>query len=89
MARKSNRSIEEIEKEILTYTNVPVPLAAEYLGWDPMGLRLALRDGDVDFGSARRPTGRKYVYWISPFKLIHHQGRDKQFEQEEAVLGFA
>ena len=71
--RISMRPKELVEMEIKQYNNVPVPLAAEYMGVGDMFIRCGLRYGILPIGSALK-RGTKYTYHISPEKLLSYQG---------------
>lgn len=92
MAKERVRPIEEIEAEIQNYRNVPVKLAAEYLGMCEMEVRLRMQDsanGGLPIGSAyKKPNNKQFMYHISPWKLMEYQGRYKQ-HKEECILGLA
>lgn len=59
------------DEEILSYDNVPVDVAARYLGWPEQTVRLALREGRVNFGTAIR--GRDLRYKVSPGGLVKYK----------------
>jgi hypothetical protein len=92
MSKLAVRSCEEIEAEIMKYRNVPVKLAAEYLGMCEMEVRLRIQDeknGGLPIGSAFKRPGKKiFHYHISPYRLINHQGRGNP-QKEEYMLGLA
>lgn len=60
------------EKEILQYDNVPVTVAASYIGWTEHALRLAIREKRAPFGIAVEGEGR-YIFNISPGGLVKYK----------------
>lgn len=60
------------DAEILSYDNVPVPVAASYLGCGVLSLREALQQGRAPFGYAVRSgaDGGKWMPQISPGQLV-------------------
>ena len=51
MANQKNRERAPItDADILAYDNVPVPIAAQYIGWNANKLYYALQDHQVPFG---------------------------------------
>ena len=67
------------DEEILAYDNVPVPIAAQYIGWTPNKLYYALQDHQVPFGfvaereSEKRACGASWTYNISPGLLVAYK----------------
>lgn len=59
------------DDEILSYDNVPVDVAARYLGWPENTVRLALREGRACFGTAVR--GKGLAYKVSPGGLVRYK----------------
>lgn len=59
------------DEEILACDNVPVRVAAQYLGVGDMFIRCGLRAGILPFGSAVK-RGR-YSYLISPGALVEYK----------------
>lgn len=59
------------DAEILAHDNVPVDIAARYLGWPEQTVRLALREGRATFGIAVRNNG--LTYKISPGGLVKYK----------------
>ena len=52
MPRKRAAPVEVTDEEILQYANVPVYIAAQYIGWSTSTLYYALQDGRAPFGFA-------------------------------------
>ena len=63
------------EEEILSYQNVPVTLAARYIGWGPPTLYRALQEGRAPFGFAVECKGM-WAHNISPGLLIKYKHGD-------------
>lgn len=63
------------EEELLSYQNVPVVLAARYIGWGPPTLYRALHEGRAPFGFAVECNG-KWAHNISPGLLIKYKQGD-------------
>lgn len=62
------------EADIRSYQNVPVDVAAKYLGSSPDTIKRALKDGRAPFGFAsKNPEKNYYTYQISPERLIRYQ----------------
>lgn len=80
MANQKNRERAPItDADILAYDNVPVPIAAQYIGWQPNKLYYALQDHQVPFGfvaereSSARACGASWTYNISPGLLVAYK----------------
>ena len=63
------------DAEILEYDNVPVPVAAAYLGIGVIPLRSALQQGTAPFGYSVRgeADGSKWIPQISPGLLVGYK----------------
>ena len=67
------------DADILAYDNVPVPIAAQYIGWNANKLYYALQDRQVPFGfvveqeSSARACGASWTYNISPGLLVAYK----------------
>lgn len=60
------------DEEILKYDNVPVDVAAEYLGTSTQYIRICLQRDRLPIGSAVDISGKgKYTYQISPGALVN------------------
>lgn len=80
MANQKNRERVPItDADILAYDNVPVPIAAQYIGWNANKLYYALQDHQVPFGfvaereSTARACGASWTYNISPGLLVAYK----------------
>ena len=71
---QSMRSREELIREVLQYKDVPVDLAAEVLVASPQFVRIAPRKPAIPIGVAVQTSRNRYVYHISPIKLLEYQG---------------
>ena len=73
-----NRRIQEkkpapSDEEILSLDNVPVEMAARYLGWTEQNVRLALRESRAPFGVAVMGEKKALYYNISPGGLVKYK----------------
>ena len=58
--KRINEPVIVTDEQILAYDNVPVPVAARYIGWTPNKLYYALQDHQVPFGFvAERESDKK------------------------------
>ena len=80
MANQKNRERVPItDADILAYDNVPVPIAAQYIGWNANKLYYALQDHQAPFGfvaereSTARACGASWTYNISPGLLVAYK----------------
>lgn len=78
MARR-NTADTPTDDEILSYNNVPVELAAKYIGWSSCNVAYALQQERAPFGMAAQ-TGENpntgfpnYTYNISPGLLVKYK----------------
>lgn len=77
MSYAVNRTADITDEEVLAYRNVPVDLAALYLGVSPMYIRCGLRDRDLPIGSAIQMSGNRWTYQISGPRLVaYHNASD-------------
>ena len=74
---RKNTSPPTSKEEISNYDNVPVALAAKYIGWSSPTLYRALQEGRAPFGFAVANSG-SWAYNISPGLLIRYKGGDLQ-----------
>lgn len=74
MARTRRAEI-PTDEEILSYDNVPVQTAANYLGYGTSSLRDALQQGRAPFGYAVRSNedSGKWMPHISPGQLVAYK----------------
>lgn len=71
------------DQEILAYNNVPVELAAKYIGWSSCNVCYALQQERAPYGTAARTGESSWTYNISPGLLIAY----KRGELEAWKLG--
>lgn len=77
--KRINEPVVVTDEQILAYDNVPVPIAAQYIGWTPNKLYYALQDHQVPFGfvtereSEKRACGASWTYNISPGLLVAYK----------------
>lgn len=64
------------DQEILAYNNVPVELAAKYIGWSTCNVYYALQQERAPFGTAARTGESSWTYSISPGLLIAYKRGD-------------
>lgn len=62
------------DRDILGYDNVPIEVAAEYLGIPPDRLRRILRSGTMPFlGGSTGSISGKVMYMVSPGGLVAYK----------------
>lgn len=62
------------DEEIMSYANVPYPLAAKYIGWSDITVRYALQEERCPFGcAAQNPKTGTWSYNISPGLLVKYK----------------
>lgn len=78
------------EADIRYYQNVPVDVAAKFLGSSPTTIKNALKEGRAPFGfAAKNPEKNAYTYHISPERLIrYHTGELPMYNINE-IMQFA
>lgn len=66
--------LEKITDEtILEYDNVPVCIAAQYLGTSQQFIRILLQQERAPIGTAVQMSGTKWTYHVSPGLLIEYK----------------
>jgi len=75
------------EAEILAYDNVPVPIAAAYIGLSPTKVREKLIQGTAPFGFSVKGEGSSnWTYQISPGLLVNYKkGELRMWPQDELI----
>lgn len=63
------------DAEIIKFRNVPVEVAAAYIGWTPQAIRWALKEGRAPFGTAVQGNS-SWTFHISPGALMKYQNGD-------------
>lgn len=61
------------DEEILRYDNVPVDVAARYIGWSSATIYYALQDERAPFGMAVKSPKGGWAYNISPGALVRYK----------------
>lgn len=61
------------DEEIMTYNNVPVVVAAKYIGWSACNLYWALQQERASFGVAVKTSETTWTYNISPGALVKYK----------------
>ncbi|MEL4859793.1 hypothetical protein AAEU42_00925 [Pseudoflavonifractor phocaeensis] len=64
------------DEEIRAFENVPVDLAARYIGWSTPTIYRALQEGRAPFGFAVKCAGGSWAYNISPGLLMKYKQGD-------------
>lgn len=83
------------DEEIMAYNNVPVEVAAKYIGWSSCTLTWALQQERAPFGMAAQTgtnekTGRPtWAYNISPGLLVKYKHGELQAWRLNEVLKLA
>lgn len=78
------------EADIRRYQNVPVGVAAKYLGSSTTTIKLALQDGRAPFGFAsKQPEKNCYRYQISPERLIRYQSGELPMYSINDIMRYA
>lgn len=78
------------DADIRRYQNVPVDVAARYLGSSPVTIHRALQDGRAPFGfAAKNPDKDYYTYQISPERLIRYQAGELPMYNITEIMRYA
>lgn len=88
MPRKSNAA-PPTDEEILAHTNVPVDLAARYIGWSTTTIYYALQDQRAPFGMAVKSPKGGWAYNISPGLLVRYKRGDLPTYRLNEVIDLA
>ena len=75
MPRRATHNIPG-EDEILEQNNVPVEMAARYIGWSTTTLYYALQEQRAPFGCAVKSPNGGWAYNISPGLLVRYKRGD-------------
>lgn len=75
MPRKASYPV-PTEEEIMAQNNVPVEMAARYIGWSTPTLYYALQDQRAPFGVAVKSPKGGWAYNISPGLLVKYKRGD-------------
>lgn len=88
MARKT-KAQPPTDEEILAYNNVPVYIAAKYIGWSSCNVVRALQQERAPFGVAAKTSETTWTYNISPGLLVKYKNGDLQAWRLNEVLKLA
>ena len=72
MSRKTTAQT-PTDQDILGYNNVPVEVAAKYIGWSSCNVCYALQQERAPYGTAARTSETSWTYNISPGLLIAYK----------------
>lgn len=84
--KKAGSKSRVTDEDIRSYDNVPVAVAAEYLGVSVPTVRRALQQGKTNLGFAVAGSGSRYDYHISPGGLIKYKREGSQPMSMETCL---
>lgn len=88
MPRKAIHNIPD-EEEILRQDNVPVEMAARFIGWSAPTLYYALQEQRAPFGIAVRSPKGGWTYNISPGLLVKYKRGDLPTYRLNEVIDLA
>lgn len=77
------------DEEILSYNNVPVDVAAKYIGWSSCNIYRALQQERAPFGMAARTGDKSWTYNISPGMLVKYKHGELQAWRLNEVIKLA
>lgn len=77
------------DKDILAYNNVPVDVAAKYIGWSSCNVVRALQQERAPFGIAAQTGERSWTYNISPGLLVKYKHGELQAWRLNEVIKLA
>lgn len=77
------------EEEILRQNNVPVEMAARFIGWSTPTLYYALQDQRAPFGVAVKSPKGGWAYNISPGLLVRYKRGDLPTYRLKEVIDLA
>lgn len=88
MPKKAQHQI-PTEDEIMRQNNVPVEMAARYIGWSTPTLYYALQDQRAPFGVAVKSPKGGWAYNISPGLLVKYKKGDLPTYRLQEVIDLA
>lgn len=88
MPRKAHYIV-PTDEEILAQNNVPVEMAARYIGWSTPTLYYALQDQRAPFGVAVKSPKGGWAYNISPGLLVKYKKGDLPTYKLQEVIDLA
>ncbi len=77
------------DEEILAYNNVPVEVAAKYIGWSSCNIYRALQQERAPFGMAAKTGANSWTYNISPGLLVKYKHGEIQAYRLNEVIKLA
>lgn len=77
------------DEEIMAYNNVPVDVAAKYIGWSSCNVVRALQQERAPFGMAAKTSEKTWTYNISPGLLVKYKHGEIQAWRLNEVLKLA
>lgn len=78
------------DREIMSYRNVPVEVAARYLGMSTTTIKNALQQERAPFGFAsQNPEKGSFTYQISPDRLIRYQSGELPMYRINEIMEMA
>lgn len=77
------------DEEIMGYNNVPVDVAAKYIGWSSCNIYRALQQERAPFGMAAQTGASTWTYNISPGLLVRYKHGDLQTWRLNEVIKLA
>ena len=88
MARKMTAQT-PTDQEIMSYNNVPVDVAAKYIGWSSCNVYRALQQERAPFGMAAQTSETAWTYNISPGLLVKYKNGELQAYRLNEVIKLA
>lgn len=88
MARKKTTQTPD-DEDILAYNNVPVDVAAKYIGWSTCNIYRALQQERAPFGMAGQTSETTWTYNISPGLLVKYKNGELQSWRLNEVIQLA
>lgn len=77
------------DEDILAYNNVPVDVAAKYIGWSSCNVYRALQQERAPFGMAVQTSETTWTYNISPGLLVKYKSGELQAYRLNEVIKLA
>ena len=77
------------DKDILSYNNVPVDIAAKYIVWSSCNVARSLQQERAPFGVAAQTSETTWTYNISPGLLVKYKAGEIQAYRLNEVIKLA
>ena len=77
------------DQDIMSYNNVPVEVAAKYIGWSSCNVVRALQQERAPFGMAAQTGETTWTYNISPGMLVKYKTGELQAYRLNEVIKLA